>query len=170
MYTVYSIHYTLYIIHYTVYSIHYTLYSIQYTVYSIHYTVCSMQYALCSMQYAVCSMQYAVCSMQYALCSMQYAVCSSIQYTVYSTIHTLGYKIKSLTLLKRLNITKQTRVKLAGHAVPATWSQQDISTPFSILIEFGATEYSYSIRYSIRIRNFDDIRFDSNEIPDPSHP
>ena len=53
----------------------------------------------------------------------------------------------NLTLLKRINFTKQTRVKL-------------ISTPFSILIEFGATEYYYSIRYSIRIQNFDDIRFD----------
>ena len=33
-------------------------------------------------------------------------------------------------------------------------SQQDISTPFSILIKFEATEYS------IRIRNFEDIQFD----------
>ena len=39
-------------------------------------------------------------------------------------------------------------------------SRQDISTPFSILIEFEATEYSYSIRYSIRIQNFKNIRFD----------
>ena len=45
-------------------------------------------------------------------------------------------------------------------------SQQNISTPFIILIEFEATEYSYSIR----ARNFQDIRFDSNEIPDSSHP
>ena len=36
-------------------------------------------------------------------------------------------------------------------------SRQDTSTPISILIEFEATEYSYSIRYSIRIRNFEDI-------------
>ena len=33
---------------------------------------------------------------------------------------------------------------------------QDISTWFRILIEFEATEYSYSIR----IKNFEDIRFD----------
>ena len=39
-------------------------------------------------------------------------------------------------------------------------SRQNIPTPFSILIEFEATKYSYSIRYSIRIRNFKDIRFD----------
>ena len=32
-------------------------------------------------------------------------------------------------------------------------SEQDISTPFSILIKFKATEYSYSIS----IRNFEDI-------------
>ena len=35
-------------------------------------------------------------------------------------------------------------------------SRQDISTPFSILIEFEATQYSYFIG----IRNFKDIRFD----------
>ena len=63
-------------------------------------------------------------------------------------IHTLGYKIKSLTLLKRTNFTKQN--KLAKNS-PTTRSRQDISTPFSILIEFGATEYSYSIQYSIRV-------------------
>ena len=34
---------------------------------------------------------------------------------------------------------------------------QDISTPFSIQIEFEANEYL--IRYSIRIRNFEDIRY-----------
>ena len=39
-------------------------------------------------------------------------------------------------------------------------SRQDIPTPFSILIEFETTEYSYSNRYSIRIRNSEDIRFD----------
>ena len=39
-------------------------------------------------------------------------------------------------------------------------SRQDISTPFRILIEFEATEYSYSIRYSIPIRNFENIRFE----------
>ena len=33
-------------------------------------------------------------------------------------------------------------------------------TPFSILIEFEAIVYLCSIRYSIRIRNFEDIRFD----------
>ena len=51
-------------------------------------------------------------------------------------------------------------------------SRQDVSTPFSILIEFEATKYSYSIRYWIRIRNSEDIRliFDSNKIADSSHP
>jgi len=49
-------------------------------------------------------------------------------------------------------------------------SQQDILTLFSILTEFEATEYLYSIRYLIRIQNFEDIRFNSNEIPDSSHP
>ena len=44
--------------------------------------------------------------------------------------------------------------------------QQDISTPFNILIEFEATEYSYSIR----IQNFEDTRFVLREIPDSSHP
>ena len=44
--------------------------------------------------------------------------------------------------------------------------QQDISTPFNILIEFEATEYSYSIR----IQNFEDIRFVLREISDLSHP
>ena len=39
-------------------------------------------------------------------------------------------------------------------------SRQDISTPFSIQIEFEATAYSYSIQYSIRIQNVKDIRFD----------
>ena len=39
-------------------------------------------------------------------------------------------------------------------------ARQDISTPFSILIKFEATEYSYLIRCSIRIRNFEDIRFE----------
>ena len=39
-------------------------------------------------------------------------------------------------------------------------SQQDITTTSSILVEFEATEYSYSIRYSFRIRNVKDIRFD----------
>ena len=34
-------------------------------------------------------------------------------------------------------------------------SRQDILTPFSILIEFEATEYLYSIRYI-----FEDIRFE----------
>ena len=38
-------------------------------------------------------------------------------------------------------------------------SRQDISTPFSILIEFEATEYSIF-----------DLKFDFNEIPDSSHP
>ena len=35
-------------------------------------------------------------------------------------------------------------------------SRQDVSTPFSSLVEFETTEYSYSIR----IPNFEDIRFD----------
>jgi len=39
-------------------------------------------------------------------------------------------------------------------------ARQDISTPSSILIEFETTEYTYSIRYSIRIRNVEAIRFD----------
>ena len=39
-------------------------------------------------------------------------------------------------------------------------SRQDISTPFSILIEFESTEYWYLIQYSICIQNFEDIRFD----------
>ena len=47
-------------------------------------------------------------------------------------------------------------------------SRQDISTPFSSLIEFEATEYSCSIRYSIRIRNFMDILFELNSIFVPS--
>ena len=38
-------------------------------------------------------------------------------------------------------------------------ARQDISTPFSIVIEFKVTGYSYSVRYSIHIRNLDDIRF-----------
>ena len=45
-------------------------------------------------------------------------------------------------------------------------SRQDVSTPFSILIKFEATEYSYSIWYSIW--NLVDIWFDLNEIPDSS--
>ena len=49
-------------------------------------------------------------------------------------------------------------------------SQQDTSTPFSVLIEFEATEYSYSIRFVFEIlirfvfeisNRFDSIRFDS---------
>ena len=48
-------------------------------------------------------------------------------------------------------------------------SWQDTSTPFDILIKFEATEYSYLIQYSNRIRNFEDILFDSNEIPNSSH-
>ena len=43
-------------------------------------------------------------------------------------------------------------------------SRQEISTPFSILIEFEATEYSYSIRFVFEIPRI----FDSNEIPDSS--
>ena len=39
-------------------------------------------------------------------------------------------------------------------------TRENIPTPFSILIEFEATAYSYSIRCSILIRNFKDIRFD----------
>ena len=43
---------------------------------------------------------------------------------------------------------------------PWSWddaeSRQNILTPFSILIEFEGTEYLYSVR----IKNFDDIRFD----------
>ena len=49
-------------------------------------------------------------------------------------------------------------------------SRQDISTPFSVVIEFEATEYAYSIRYLIHIRNVEDILLDSNEIPDSSDP
>ena len=40
-----------------------------------------------------------------------------VTYLICIRMHTLGYKIKSLTLLKRINFTKQTRVKLAGNAV-----------------------------------------------------
>ena len=51
-------------------------------------------------------------------------------------------------------------------------SGTDISTPFSILIEYEPTEYSYSIQYLIRIPNVEviDSIFDSNETPDLSHP
>jgi len=49
-------------------------------------------------------------------------------------------------------------------------SRQDISTPFSILIEFEATEYSYSIRFIFEISRIYDSIFDSNDIPDSSHP
>ena len=49
-------------------------------------------------------------------------------------------------------------------------SRQDISTPFSILITFEATECSYSIRFDIQFV-FNILRiFDSDEIPDSSHP
>ena len=36
---------------------------------------------------------------------------------IYTVLHTLGYKIKSLTLLKQINLTKQTRAKLASNSV-----------------------------------------------------
>ena len=48
-------------------------------------------------------------------------------------------------------------------------SRQDISTPFSILIEFEATECSYSIfDLYLKFQGYS-IRY-SSEIPDPSHP
>ena len=40
-----------------------------------------------------------------------------LTYLICMHIHTLGYKIKSVTLLKQINFTKQTRIKLAGNAV-----------------------------------------------------
>ena len=51
----------------------------------------------------------------------------------------------------------------------ASW--RDISTQFKSLIKFKATEYLYSIRYSICIWNFnfENIRYFS-EIPYSSHP
>ena len=44
----------------------------------------------------------------------------------------------------------------------------DISKPFSIQIEIETKDYSYSIRYSIRIWNFEDILLESNAIFVPS--
>ena len=44
---------------------------------------------------------------------LTYLICTL--YIMYT--HPLGYKIKSLTLLKRINFTKQTRVKLTGNTV-----------------------------------------------------
>ena len=49
-------------------------------------------------------------------------------------------------------------------ALTCATSRQDLSTPFGILIKFEATEYS------IRIQNFEAIKFDSNEILHTSHP
>ena len=43
---------------------------------------------------------------------------------------------------------------------------RSVFTDFSILIEFEATEYSYSIRFFFEISRI----FDSNEIPDSSVP
>ena len=39
-----------------------------------------------------------------------------LTYLIRIHIHTLDYKIKSLTLLKQINFTKQTRIKLTGKA------------------------------------------------------
>ena len=48
--------------------------------------------------------------------------------------------------------------------------RQDISTAFYILIEFEATEYSYSIRFVLRISRRFNLIINSSEIPDLSHP
>ena len=39
-----------------------------------------------------------------------------LTYLIRMHIHTLYYKIKSLTLLKQINFTKQTHIKLTGNA------------------------------------------------------
>ena len=52
-----------------------------------------------------------------------------------------------------------------GHGM--TLHHGKTSTPLSILVEFEATEYSYSIFKMLRIF---DLIFDLNEIPDLSHP
>ena len=83
-----------------------------------------------------------------------------LTYLICIHIHTQGYKIKSLTLLKWINFTKQTRVKLAGNAVPAR--RLDIVQYFNRI-------WSHWIFDSIRIGNFNDILFNSNEIADSSH-
>ena len=49
-------------------------------------------------------------------------------------------------------------------------SRQDISTPFRILIDFKASESSYSIRFIVKISRIFDSLFDSNDIADSSHP
>ena len=68
-------------------------------------------------------------------------------------IHTLSYKIKSLTLLKGINFTKQTCVKLTGNAVPA--SRLD-TVQYSNRIRshwiFLFDLYSKFRRYSIRMK------------------
>ena len=61
-----------------------------------------------------------------------------------------------------------TPARPCAHGHGMTSSRLDISTPFNILIECDATEYS--IRYSIPIRNFEDILFDLKEIPHSFHP
>ena len=47
-------------------------------------------------------------------------------------------------------------------------SLQDISTPFSIVIKFEAR--NIRIRFVFEISRILDLIFDSNEIPDSSHP
>ena len=71
-----------------------------------------------------------------------------------------GYKKSSSWLGKKVNKISMciaTMQMLPARTCPRVdaASQQDISTSFIILIEFEATDYSYSIR----IRNFEDIRF-----------
>ena len=41
----------------------------------------------------------------------------TIPHISYIHIHIVGYKIKSLTLLKQINFTKETHAKLAGNSV-----------------------------------------------------
>ena len=67
----------------------------------------------------------------------------------------LGQRVNKKIRLTRMAAMPMTPVRTCPPDDVA--SRQDVSTTSSILTEF---EYSYWIRYSIRIRNVEDIRFD----------
>ena len=80
-----------------------------------------------------------------------------LTYIICIHIHTLGYKIKSLTLLKRINFTKQTRVKLAGNAVPAR--HLDISILDSNKIPDSSNLYYQVFLRAFPVRVFCSLRY-----------
>ena len=150
--TCYMLHVTCYMLHVTCYMLHVTCYMLHVTCYMLHVSI-------------IFHIEYYV---SYNMCYVQVA-------TMKSTKPTKSYvNCYFITLLGKWSLLHHRVMLLHYHAViPLTGDQyiincNNISTAFSIRIEFEATEYSHSIRYSIRywirysirIRNSEDVLVD----------